>query len=245
MKFRTHSKTSGKSVYLLLAVLVIAIVSVAVTIAVAGSARRGKIPNVNIPDQTQGPTPDQTDPSGQPDNAETPTPKNPDDSDPSQKDPGGANAPQPRQPYRLPVSGTVSKRHDDSVLVFSETMGDMRVHLGVDVDAPVGTAVVAVADGTVKQVYYDPFMGQCVSLDLGDGVVATYCNLQLTLPDAISEGATVQAGETIGAVGDTALREQVEEAHLHFELSQNGEKLDPLDHLSYAQSLETGGSYTE
>ena len=46
-----------------------------------------------------------------------------------------------------------------------------------------------------------------------------------------SVGVSVSGGQVIGAVGDTALIECEEEAHLHFELTVNGEFTDPTEYM--------------
>ena len=45
------------------------------------------------------------------------------------------------------------------------------------------------------------------------------------------EGDTVTAGQTIGAVGDTALLEVGSAPHLHFEVLKNGDPVNPIDYL--------------
>ncbi len=141
--------------------------------------------------------------------------------------------------YVLPVEGVVSKGHDSETLVYSVTMNDYRAHLGVDIEASVASPVYAVCDGTVKSVYTDYLMGQCIEIEHSDGIVSCYKNLAETLPDGIVEGVSVTSGQLIGSVGETAIIEQCEESHLHFEMTKNGEYLDPLDYLSFGKNTET------
>ena len=44
-----------------------------------------------------------------------------------------------RQLYVRPVDGEIVKPWSDGELVFSETLGDYRVHNGIDIAASVGT----------------------------------------------------------------------------------------------------------
>ncbi|MBQ7047884.1 MAG: M23 family metallopeptidase, partial [Clostridia bacterium] len=55
------------------------------------------------------------------------------------------------------------------------------------------------------------------------GVSSVYRNLNAELPEGIEEGKKVKAGEVIGTVGESALIEIAEPAHLHFELWMNGD----------------------
>ncbi|MBQ7309040.1 MAG: M23 family metallopeptidase [Clostridia bacterium] len=132
------------------------------------------------------------------------------------------------------TSGTVIKEWSADVPVFSSTMEDYRVHLGIDVEADAGTPVYAVADGTVTSVEFHPMMGQTVIITHAGGYRSVYQNLQTKIPDAIKEGAAVKAGDEIGALGDTALIEISEAPHLHFELYKDDICENPLAHFNIA-----------
>lgn len=141
--------------------------------------------------------------------------------------------------YVFPVEGTLAKGHDSETLVYSVTMNDYRVHTGIDINAPVGSAVYAVASGTIKGVYQDYLMGTTVEIEHADGVVSYYKNLSATLPDGITEGSAVTSGQLIGAVGESAIIEQCDDPHLHFEMKKDGADLDPLNYLAYGKNSET------
>lgn len=127
-----------------------------------------------------------------------------------------------------PIDGTVYKRHDLNNAVFSLTMNDYRIHSGIDIECTAGADVVSCAYGTVKTAGYDPFMGYTVMIDHGDGLISCYRNLSDEFADGIEEGATVYAGQKLGTVGESALIEISDEAHLHFELELDGVPIDPL-----------------
>lgn len=138
--------------------------------------------------------------------------------------------------YKNPTEGAVAKNHDTETLVYSVTMNDYRVHCGVDIAAAIGTPVYSVAAGTISKIYDDYLMGKCIEIDHGNGIVSCYKNLQEALPSGIIEGATVTSGQLIAGVGESAIIEQSDEAHLHFEMMKDGEYVDPLEYLSYNQS---------
>jgi murein DD-endopeptidase MepM/ murein hydrolase activator NlpD len=77
----------------------------------------------------------------------------------------------------LPVSGTLSKKHSVDTQVFSPTMNDYRVHLGIDIATEEAAPVCAVAEGTVAQVWEDPMMGWCVAISHAGDCVTVYKNL--------------------------------------------------------------------
>ncbi len=132
-----------------------------------------------------------------------------------------------------PVSaGNVISAWSADIPVFSNTMEDYRVHLGVDIKADAGTPVYAAADGTVSTVEFDPMMGQTVIITHADGYKTVYRNLQTAIPDSIEAGKTVKAGDKIGSVGDTALVEISDSPHLHFEIHKDDTCEDPMNHIA-------------
>ena len=134
--------------------------------------------------------------------------------------------------FSLPVSGKLSAVHDSELQVFSQTMNDYRVHLGVDILTNESAPVYAAADGTVMQIWEDVRMGQCIAIKHSGDAVSIYKNLSKELPNGIIEGATVRAGQQIASVGSTAMVEIAEEPHLHFEMTVGGLAVDPLEYFS-------------
>ncbi len=134
--------------------------------------------------------------------------------------------------FSLPVSGKLSGVHDSELQVFSPTMNDYRVHLGIDILANENDPVYAVADGTVTQIWEDVRMGQCIAVKHTGDAVSIYKNVSAELPEGIVEGATVKVGQQIASVGATAMVEIAEEPHLHFEMTVGGLSVDPLEYFS-------------
>ena len=140
--------------------------------------------------------------------------------------------------YTLPVGGKLMKAHDPTIQVYSNTMGDYRVHLGLDIATEAGAAVCAVADGTVEKIWNDSLMGTCLALTHAEDTVTIYKNLAPELAEGITVGASVTQGQQIATVGETAVVEMADEPHLHFEMTVNGISVDPLKYFSDA-SVET------
>ena len=133
--------------------------------------------------------------------------------------------------FTLPVSGSLMKSHDATMQVFSNTMKDYRVHLGLDIATEINAPVSAAADGTIMQVWEDAMMGQCVAIKHGGDACTIYKNLATTLPENIVEGAEIKAGETVGYVGESAMVEVADEPHLHFEMTVGDLAVDPLEYF--------------
>lgn len=137
----------------------------------------------------------------------------------------------PKTMFYRPVQGEIIKNHSMDALVFSETMGDYRVHAGIDIAAEAGADVVSFADGVIASIEEDYFYGMTVSITHADGAVSFYKNLDSTLAENIKVGSSVSAGQIIGTVGNTARIENAEAPHLHFELTVNGVLVDPEPEL--------------
>lgn len=129
-----------------------------------------------------------------------------------------------------PVSGTELLGYSMDKLSYNPTTRDWRTHDGVDLSAVSGTPVKAACAGTVSAVYDDEFLGTTVVISHADGHATHYANLAAA--PTVSTGDSVEAGDVIGAVGDTALLETGEESHLHFAVYLYGDPVDPAEYLS-------------
>lgn len=127
--------------------------------------------------------------------------------------------------YMYPVEGSVQKAYSGNTLVYSKTMSDWRAHSGIDIRAEAGSDVCACADGVVEDVYTDDRLGITIVIDHKNGLKSVYANLSNGM--LIEVGQSVSAGEIISTVGSSALFEAADESHLHFEILQNGEHIDP------------------
>lgn len=113
--------------------------------------------------------------------------------------------------------------------VITELMGGhggYDAHTGIDISAPLGTAVYAAAPGKVIDLHYNGNFGFTALIDHG-GILTQYAHLDNI---NVVEGQTVSAGDTIGEIGTTGA--VVAEPVLHFEVirgSEDGEKLNPMD----------------
>lgn len=134
----------------------------------------------------------------------------------------------------LPAEGRLIAHHDETAQVWSDTMRDYRVHLGVDIATESGAPVYAAADGVVAQMYEDVKLGYCISVKHSDDVYTIYSNLGEVPADGIAAGVSVKAGQLIGSVGNSAMVEVAEDPHLHFELKVKDVSVDPLEYFDQA-----------
>jgi len=92
---------------------------------------------------------------------------------------------------------------------------------GIDIQAPAGTPVRAVADGFVDYRDWLTGYGNCVILNHGKSYYTLYAHLSDV---AVSTGQTVAGGDVIGTVGDTG---SLKGPMLHFEVRHAASAVDP------------------
>jgi murein DD-endopeptidase MepM/ murein hydrolase activator NlpD len=107
-------------------------------------------------------------------------------------------------------------------------------HSGLDIAAPEGTPISAPAAGTVIETGDYFFNGNTVFIDHGQGLISMYNHLSRI---DVSTGMHVQRGQRIGAVGKTG---RVTGPHLHWTLSLNNARVDPLLFLAPEMRIQAG-----
>ena len=95
-------------------------------------------------------------------------------------------------------------------------------HSGLDIAAPTGTDIIAPTSGKVVLTGDFFFNGNVVYMDHGQGLISMFCHLSEI---HVKAGDTVQKGEVIGEVGATG---RVTGPHLHWSLSLNNARIDPM-----------------
>ncbi|MGB5436065.1 MAG: M23 family metallopeptidase [Maribacter sp.] len=116
-----------------------------------------------------------------------------------------------------PLSGTLSDTFDR----------DKR-HFAVDIVAPKDTPIKVVANGIVIFAEWTAETGYVIIVEHKDGLLSVYKhNGSLSK----SQGDIVRAGEVIASVGNTG--EYTTGPHLHFELWNNGNPVNPLDFIDF------------
>lgn len=121
-----------------------------------------------------------------------------------------------------PVTGTVTSR-------FGRRSSPGGIgstnHKGLDIAAPAGTPIYAVAAGTVRYAGYRSSLGNLVIIDHGNGVQTYYGHCSKLY---VSKGQKVEVGNAIAAVGKTGAATGY---HLHFEIHINGSVVNPQKYI--------------
>lgn len=125
----------------------------------------------------------------------------------------------PNLAFTIPVKGPFS-----SPFGLKRFFNDQprKPHSGLDIAVPEGTPIKAPADGKVVVTGDFFFNGNTVMLDHGQGLISMYCHLSKI---GVADGETIKAGEVIGEVGKTG---RVTGAHLHWSISLNDTRVDPI-----------------
>ena len=101
-----------------------------------------------------------------------------------------------------------------------------RLHAGIDLRAPRGTAIMAAADGRVVFAGYNRGYGNMVVIDHGGGIETAYAHNNRNLVD---EGQMVRQGQAIARVGRSG---NATGHHVHFEFRRHGRALNPAQHVA-------------
>lgn len=126
-------------------------------------------------------------------------------------------------PSLLPTSGLVSSSFSGKR--FHPVLEIDRPHEGVDIHAPMGTPIVAAAEGRVAFAGWKVGYGNTVEIQHASGFVTLYAHASVLL---VRRGQRVARGEVVAEVGRTGMATA---PHLHYEVRLNGRPVDPENYF--------------
>jgi murein DD-endopeptidase MepM/ murein hydrolase activator NlpD len=141
----------------------------------------------------------------------------------------------------IPVQGV---RRDQLQDTFTDARSQGRRHDAIDILAPAGTPVLAVADGSVEKLFDSERGGLTVYQFEPSGRYAYYYAHLQRYADGLAEKQTIRRGQVLGYVGSTGNADPGA-PHLHFEIHRlgpekqwwKGESLNPYPLLRGEQRL--------
>jgi murein DD-endopeptidase MepM/ murein hydrolase activator NlpD len=115
----------------------------------------------------------------------------------------------------VPVAGL---RPDQLRDTFTESRSEGRVHDAIDIAAPLGTPVLAAAEGTIIKLFHSERGGTTIyQLSTDQKFIYYYAHLD-RYAEGLTEGHLARQGETIGYVGDSG-NAGAGNYHLHFSVA--------------------------
>ena len=111
-------------------------------------------------------------------------------------------------------------------LIWCRTLRQWRTHNGVDFLGTDSTHVYAPKDGRVTSVQNTILHGTVVTIDHGNGLISQSKSLANNVP--VQEGQDVKGGDRIGTMSDSKIVNAHQGAHLHLQIRQSGNLIDPM-----------------
>lgn len=167
-----------------------------------------------------------------PDEPKDPSAEEPDDPVVNPDDPSSEEPDDPVSNviiFDMPVNGTVIKDYVGASVVYNSTLNKYTGHKAIDFGAEEGASVKAAYGGTIKEITESKLTGITIVIDHGNGLLSYYNGVEVK--DGLEAGASVKKGDEIGYVSLNNRTEYKDGAHLHFEVTENGVKVDPNKYL--------------
>jgi len=139
-------------------------------------------------------------------------------------------------PFGRPVDGPITSGYGKR---FDPVNGKSAFHTGIDFRAKPGENIYATADGVINKAFYNGSYGNFVMIDHENGYSTAFSHMKKFL---VRPGEKVVRGQHIGFVGNTG---RSTGPHLHYEVTLDGETIDPSMFMKVASSSEPPSLTTE
>jgi murein DD-endopeptidase MepM/ murein hydrolase activator NlpD len=137
------------------------------------------------------------------------------------------------RPSLWPVEGRLMSPFGGRTDPFS---GEGAIHTGVDLEAAMGTAVHAAADGIVVHADWEGGYGRLIIIDHGNGVQTYYGHLSTF---GVVPGQEVRRGDVIARSGASG---RVTSPHLHYEVRMGGTPVNPYPYMAKSAAVGSAGA---
>ena len=208
-----------RNIYYIIMLLCLAAIATMVTITLLN---RSKKPDTNViaPPNNQN----------NDDDTQNQNDDNDDDDTQTQNDDDDDDVVVPPIVFATPVGGEADITLDYAMdtWVWHQTLEQWSCHDGIDFAGADGDDVFAAYAGTVETISYDDYYGHKVVINHGDQLRTIYYSLN---EPEVTEGQTVQKGQKIGTMGNTAMHESLQGPHVHFSVTLNNKPIDPYEYL--------------
>ena len=127
-----------------------------------------------------------------------------------------------------PLEGEILLDYSMDATVYFPTLEQYRYNPAIVISAAVNDKISAVAKGKITDITENEVTGCTVKQDLGDGYTVIYGQLKEL---NFKKGDMVEAGQTIGYVGEPTKYYSTEGSNVYFELQKDGKPVNPKEYL--------------
>ena len=129
------------------------------------------------------------------------------------------------QEMTWPVSGQIVMDYSTETAIYDKTLDQYRTNNSISISAPVGTDVVASAEGIVENIFTDAENGKTIVINHGNGWLSTYGQLEEEVNVAV--GDIVKEGQVVAKIGEPTNYSVLLGSHLNFKITKNDISSDP------------------
>ncbi len=128
----------------------------------------------------------------------------------------------------MPVNGEIILSYNMDNTIWFPTLGVYKCNPGLYIGSAVGTDVTAAAPGTVASITQNEELGNIVTIDMGNGYMASYGQLENI---NVAQGEVVLSGQPIGTVANPTVYYTTEGSGVYFKLTRNDAPENPLEYM--------------
>jgi murein DD-endopeptidase MepM/ murein hydrolase activator NlpD len=139
-------------------------------------------------------------------------------------------------PFGRPVDGPITSEFGKRL---DPVNGKAAFHTGIDFRSKPGDNIYATADGVVSKAFYNGSYGNYVLIDHDNGYASAFSHMKKFV---VRPGQKIHRGQLIGFVGNSG---RSTGPHLHYEVTLDGEPIDPYMFMKVASSPESPGLTSE
>ncbi|MFQ6724107.1 MAG: peptidoglycan DD-metalloendopeptidase family protein [Clostridia bacterium] len=128
-------------------------------------------------------------------------------------------------------NATLVKDFSNKELQYNDTLKQWEIHKSVDITSDVSNNVLAIANGTVTNVYTNYLEGGVIEITHDNGIKSVYKSLE---DISVKNGDFVNAGDVIASISTSMSRELNTGNHLHFEMFENNISVNPNNYIDFS-----------
>jgi len=136
--------------------------------------------------------------------------------------------------YTSPLKdAVVFKDYNANELQYNDTLKQWEIHKAIDLVSDSSNEVLAIANGTVTNIYTNYLEGTVIEISHNNGLVSIYKSLNQDVK--VKLGDSVKLGNVIGTVANSMSRELNSGNHLHLEVLLNKSAVNPNEYIDFSK----------